>query len=141
MAFSTALKTLRKARSLTQEQLAVLTGISKSAISMYENGNRFPDEQTLRVLSNFFKVDMNSLLGESDGTVTGFVDISDRPYLEVREVALLAEFEKLNDANRGKVFSFIGTLVELQKIETGLKAEKEALEWYKAHKQKEKQKK
>lgn len=68
MTFKTALKSLRTGRGLTQEQLSALTGISKSAISMYENGKRFPDEPTLELLADFFNVDMNTLLGKQEGT-------------------------------------------------------------------------
>lgn len=135
MAFSDALKTLRSARSLTQDQLASLTGISKSAISMYENGKRFPDEKTLNLLSDFFQIDMNSLLGKNGNKITGIIDISDRPYLTVREVALLADFEKLSEENKDKAFDFIGKLIELQKIQASLKSEQETIEWFKAHKQ------
>ena len=134
MAFSGALKTLRISRSLTQDQLASLTGVSKSAISMYENGKRFPDEETLNLLSDFFQVDMNSLLGKNGNKITGIVNISDRPYITLRESTLLELFAKLNDANKDKAFELIETLVELQKIEASLKSEKEAFEWYKAHK-------
>ena len=135
MAFGDALKTLRVARSLTQDQLASLTGVSKSAISMYENGKRFPDEKTLNLLSNFFQVDMNYLLGKKDNKIVGIVNLSDRPYITLRESALLTSFEKLNDENKDKAFEFIDTLVELQKIQASIKSEQAALEWYKAHKQ------
>lgn len=64
MPFSSNLKSLREQADLTQEELSVKTGISKSAISMYENGKRFPDEQTLELLADFFNVDMNMLLGK-----------------------------------------------------------------------------
>ena len=47
MAFKDVLKALRKDYDLTQEQLADRMGISKSAISMYENGNRKPDYEAL----------------------------------------------------------------------------------------------
>ncbi len=115
MAFSKSLKTLRNARSLTQDQLASLTGISKSAISMYENGKRFPDENTLKLLSNFFQVDMNSLLGNNGNTVAGIVDISDRPYLTTREVALLEAFHRLNEDGKDKLFDYAYDLIEMQK--------------------------
>jgi len=68
MTFKKALKNLRTQRGITQEQLSALTGISKSAISMYENGNRFPDEPTLELLADFFNVDMNTILGKQEGT-------------------------------------------------------------------------
>lgn len=63
MAFKDVLKALRKDYDLTQEQLADRMGISKSAISMYENGNRKPDYEALEAFADIFNVDMNTLLG------------------------------------------------------------------------------
>lgn len=62
MPFNTVLRELRKKKQLTQAELAKLTGLTVSAISMYENGNREPNFETLEVLADFFNVDMNSLL-------------------------------------------------------------------------------
>ena len=64
MPFSINLKSLRERANLTQEELAIKTGVSKSAISMYERGERFPSEQILELLADFFNVDMNMLLGK-----------------------------------------------------------------------------
>lgn len=63
--FSEILKELRKRDDLTQEQLAKNCGISKSAISMYENGNRTPDFETLEVFADYFNVNLSYLIGES----------------------------------------------------------------------------
>lgn len=62
--FSEILKELRKRDDLTQEQLAKNCGISKSAISMYENGNRTPDFETLEVFADYFNVNLSYLIGE-----------------------------------------------------------------------------
>ena len=47
---------------MSQDELARLTQLSKSTISMYENGNREPKFETLEVIADFFNVDMNTLL-------------------------------------------------------------------------------
>lgn len=65
MPFNTVLRKLRKEKELTQAQLAKLTGLTVSAISMYENGNREPNFETLEVLADFFNVDMNFLLDKN----------------------------------------------------------------------------
>lgn len=47
-----------------------MLGISKSTISMYENGNREPNFETLECIADYFNVDMNFLLGrEPSGAV------------------------------------------------------------------------
>lgn len=61
--FPKVLEFLRKKENLTQEQLAKELHISRSAIGMYEKGNRKPDQKTLRLFSAYFGVDMNYLVG------------------------------------------------------------------------------
>ena len=60
--FHNIFKNLRMQNHYTQGQMADLLGISRSAVSMYETGNREPDLETLE---KFFNVDMNYLLGSS----------------------------------------------------------------------------
>ncbi|MGI6361483.1 MAG: helix-turn-helix domain-containing protein [Bacillota bacterium] len=62
MSFANVFKTLRIKKELTQDQLAKQLKISKSAISMYENGNREPDFETLEIIADFFNVSMDVLL-------------------------------------------------------------------------------
>lgn len=62
MPFKDMLKSLREERGLSQDELARVTQLSKSTISMYENGNREPKFETLEVIADFFNVDMNTLL-------------------------------------------------------------------------------
>ena len=63
--FKDMLKYLRTRDGYSQAELATRLGLSKSAISMYEIGNRQPDIETLEVIVDFFNVDMNFLLGKS----------------------------------------------------------------------------
>lgn len=64
--FKNRLRELRISRNLTQNKLAQELGIAKSTISMYENGNREPDFETLETIADFFNCDMDYLLGKSD---------------------------------------------------------------------------
>ena len=59
--FSDTLIHLRRKAGLSQQQLADGLGLSRSAIGMYETGKREPDMETLRMFSEFFGVDMNTL--------------------------------------------------------------------------------
>lgn len=58
--FGTRLKYLRTQDKLTQQELASALKISKSTISMYENGNREPDFETLEAIADFFNVPMDT---------------------------------------------------------------------------------
>lgn len=51
--FESVFKRLRLAGGLTQTEMAEKLGVSKSTISMYENGNREPDFETLEKIADF----------------------------------------------------------------------------------------
>jgi len=61
-----ALKELRVAKNLTQEQIAKSIGIPTRNYCNYENGTREADYDTLLKLSSFFDVSINQLLGEKN---------------------------------------------------------------------------
>ena len=61
--FGNRLKTLRIKKKLTQQQLAGLLGLTKSVISAYENGLRYPAYDVLIKIARIFKVSTDFLLG------------------------------------------------------------------------------
>lgn len=70
--FASILKQLRLQKGLTQPQLAERLGISRSAISMYERGERVPDTATMEAIAALFGVDMNYLYGMPTVTFDDF---------------------------------------------------------------------
>lgn len=58
------IRTMRKSRDMTQEDLARAIGQSASSITMYETGRRSPDYETLEALADTFNVPMSSLVSE-----------------------------------------------------------------------------
>ncbi|WP_420974860.1 helix-turn-helix domain-containing protein [Bacillus thuringiensis] len=64
--FSETLKTLRKSRSLRQEDLAHELHLSRSQINNYENGFSEPDLNTLFRLASYFNVTLDLLTGRID---------------------------------------------------------------------------
>ena len=54
---------LRKARSMTQEELASVIGVSAQSVSKWENGNTMPDISLLPVIAGIFEVSIDSLFG------------------------------------------------------------------------------
>lgn len=63
MNFGNRLKTLRIKKKLTQQQPADLLGLTKSVISAYENGLRYPAYDVLIKIARIFKVSTDFLLG------------------------------------------------------------------------------
>lgn len=62
MEFGEKLKELRKARSLTQEELAEALYVSRTAVSKWESGRGYPSIDSLRELSRFFSVSIDELV-------------------------------------------------------------------------------
>lgn len=60
--FKDMLRTLRIKAGMNQEELAKKIGCAKSTISMYENGAREPNFETLEAIADIFNVDMNTLI-------------------------------------------------------------------------------
>ena len=79
--FSEALTSLRKGAGMTQAELAARLGISKSAVSMYECGNREPELELLQAMADLFRVSVSALLGRREGElVNGDAELTE--YLE-----------------------------------------------------------
>jgi len=66
MDFASRLRELRNMKGLSQAELAKKLGVSKSRISMYELGERQPDFETLELISDYFNVNLDYLLGKED---------------------------------------------------------------------------
>lgn len=64
------LKELRMARNMTQETLAKLLKISPSAIGMYEQGRREPNQETLLAMADYFGVTIDYLLERDPAKAT-----------------------------------------------------------------------
>lgn len=60
------IKELRKAKGLTQKQLAIATNISYSSIIDYENGRREPNSKAMVALESFFQVTGEYLRGNTN---------------------------------------------------------------------------
>ena len=83
--FPNIFKRIREQSGLTQQQMADKLGISRSAVGMYEKGEREPNFETLELIADTFNVDMNYLLGKKPTTEV----IPDNYYLndDAREMA------------------------------------------------------
>lgn len=66
--FSEKLKSLRKEKGLTQEELASKTFISRSLIAKYETGVTYPTKENLEKLALFFNVDIDELIDNTETT-------------------------------------------------------------------------
>lgn len=85
--FSENLKTLRKARGFSQEQLATRLNIVRQTVSKWEKGLSVPDAEQLVRVANILGVQVHELLGKE-------IDVS----VEKDELEIIAlELSKLNE--------------------------------------------
>ena len=57
------LKNLRVQKGLSQEDLSQKLYVTRQAVSRWENGETVPNTDTLKLLSRFYQVSINTLLG------------------------------------------------------------------------------
>ncbi len=75
MSFAENLQTIRKKNQLTQEELAELLGVSRQAVSKWEQGNGYPEVEKLLILSKKLNISLDSLMGSEisgDISANGF---------------------------------------------------------------------
>lgn len=59
------IKSLRNEHHLSQEQFAKIFKVAPSAVGMWENDKRSPNEETKEAIADYFNVDMNYLYGKT----------------------------------------------------------------------------
>ena len=94
------LKELRENKKLTQSQLSKILNISTSAVGMYEQGRRFPDENLLKNISHFFNVSIdflldNNLQEENSNTTMSGIILKDNIELSSDEKDLIKKYRQL----------------------------------------------
>lgn len=62
MEFNEKLQELRKSKGLTQEELANILYVSRTAVSKWESGRGYPNIDSLKEISQFFSVSIDDLL-------------------------------------------------------------------------------
>lgn len=131
------LKELRKAKSLTQEQLAERFNVSNRTVSRWETGSNMPDLSMLVELANFYQVDIREIIdgerksedmnGKINSTLAKVAEYSDADkklqYLKMRRavgyillgfgifviVSAMAVFP--SDSSWGAIYSVMGAII------------------------------
>lgn len=93
MLFGSRIKELRKAKNLTQQQLADLVNVTKVSICCYEKGNRTPNLETFLDLIRVLDTTPNYLLG-IDVKVVAEEDENYSISLPKEDIEILLELRK-----------------------------------------------
>lgn len=84
------IKQLRTERGITQTQLARKLNLSKSSISKYESGQKFPTLEILINMAAFFHTSLDELAGLEKGATISINELTQRQMAIID--ALLIEF-------------------------------------------------
>lgn len=82
------IRQLRSGRNMTQAMLAQRLGVTKSVVSAYENGMRYPSYDVLLNLADIYGVSTDYLLGHSRQNV---VDVTGLTPNQIEGVIALVE--------------------------------------------------
>ena len=66
MEFNEKLQELRKQKGLTQEELAEVLYVSRTAVSKWESGRGYPNIESLKAISKYFGVSLDELLSSDE---------------------------------------------------------------------------
>lgn len=66
LCFGDRLRELRTEKQLSQSEFAKQVHLTKSAVNMYERGEREPSFEVLEKIADYFNVDLDYLLGKTD---------------------------------------------------------------------------
>lgn len=91
--FNDNLKRTRLKRGLSQKEVAEKIGVAKSTYSLYESGNREPNVETIKKISEILDVSADTLLGLEDAPVTIAAHFDGTEYTE-EQLQRIKEFAK-----------------------------------------------
>lgn len=96
--FGENIKKLRKEKELTQEALADFLGVSFQTISKWERGETYPDITTLPIISRFFNVSIDDLLGVNKSREEEKINEYIKLYDEMKLKDLTLTYDKFKNA-------------------------------------------
>lgn len=110
MSLGSNIRLLRENKDrMTQKELAILLGVSKATVSLYESDDRIPDANMLYKIADVFGVTMDGLMDRGDlypkkdyidkGNVVPCIGLREKDF------SLLETVSELNSENRKSVES------------------------------------
>lgn len=111
--FSERFKLLRLSAGLKQNEIGEKLGVSRGAISFYENGDRVPDIAFLAQASKYFNVSADWFLGLSDAKTKDreIAAVCDYTGLDEETIALFRKLKQ--NPHWNEVISYILRIAEI----------------------------
>lgn len=99
------LKSLRKRKNVSQQQLADVLGLTQQSINKYENHKIEPDIATLINLARYFNTSVDYLIGNTD--INRVIENVEKFDLNGAEANLITQFRLLNDKEKQSIFMIL----------------------------------
>lgn len=107
--FAQRLKELRKANSITQEQLAAIIGVERSSVGKYEGKSQIiPSDDVKYKIAEYFGVSVDYLMGYTDSPNPPMQESQ----LTEAEHKLIDGFRSLNEEGREKLIDYVDDLIQ-----------------------------
>ena len=106
---------IRNASNLTQIQLAKQLNISRSCLANYETGKRFPNDEILSDIANFFNVEKNYFLKNSANKTSQHKTdaITNSALKEISETGML-DLSRFSLSSKMAIYEYYNYLLELE---------------------------
>ena len=105
--FSDKLKELRKLKGLTQEELADILHISRSAVAKWEQGKGVPNKESIKDIVEFFGVSKEELFSVED--TLEVIDVIEQEHQE--EIVILETKHKKSIKKSYLIFGLVISLI------------------------------
>ena len=107
--FAQRLKALRKANSITQEQLAAIIGVERSSVGKYEGKSHIiPSDDVKYRIAEYFGVSVDYLMGYTDSPNPPMQESQ----LTEAERKLIDDFRSLNEEGKEKLIDYADDLIQ-----------------------------
>ncbi len=95
----------RKLHKKNQTQIAKLINKSQQSYAKYENGDTEPDISSLIVLSNYYGISIDTLIGSKPKEIS--LNNSENNYLGENQRAIQKLSEKLDDDDAAQIYNYM----------------------------------
>lgn len=111
--FGEKLLSLRKAKKVSQAEVAEYIGLTVAAYQNYENGRREAGYEIISKLADFYGVTTDYLLGRPDAKPPAdpVEEFTDRVQMQEQEQIILKKWLALDEKQRQAVFDFMVDIV------------------------------
>lgn len=104
--FGKRLRELRIGQGYTQQGLAEVLGVSKSAISMYENGVREPELELIQRMADLFSVNLECLIGNRNEEEKEEHEALESPFVNMKRL-IARNGNRLTEEERNKLIELL----------------------------------